>query len=355
MKFFKVSIILGIFAMLLAFGCQKETQKIDSTKEELVSASRTNLTSEQINGARQAFAKTLLEAMRNEPILVEFIHSRIQQMDETDYELLYIAEKDNIVRDGLKLSEILALYASDDISTTFGVDFFTNIIETCPLLAISMPDLYEIPISSWTVEVIPDIAAVDADNTNNFILYEEDGTITEKNISEEGDLKDYLNGPTLSIWDAEAYYLVNSEGITNFGISIYESMPRGGDPESGDCDDCIYFLDDAMIALYEYEISGELYALFEHNELLELFYDCLDEHSCNGNTGGSGSGDPCESECERDCEEQDEHLVRFKINGWGVFKNIRNQNWENRYVFHGNIIAARDYADGEAVPYNPSA
>lgn len=336
--YFVAFILLGVTA------CKKE----NIVEETTIPFELKPRDSKSINEVRILFAQTLSKAMQDEN-LRRFIHEKMQQVYHSDYEMIYLAEKNTIVYDDKKFSEILKSYADPEILKNHGEDFFNTLTDISPLLAINMPDLDAFNATTWNVNYVPDVAAVMEGTPSSFRLFSSRGD-SGVNFRNEGA---ELENPTLSVWDAETYYLLSADGMTYDGPHIGNYMPRivgapegpggPGDPNGGECD---YLLEQALNAMTAYEVTGQYFYLVEHNTLLEMYIDCL---GLGG--GGGGDPDPCTEPCERDCETLDETLVEFKINGWQVFTNIRNQLFENKYVFHGDVLAATRNSFGAVVPH----
>ncbi len=337
--YFIAFILLGLSA------CKKES----ITEENAAPFELKAKDPKSINEVRILFAQTLSKALQDEK-LRQFIHEKMQKVYHSDYEMIYLAEKNTIVYDNKKFSEILKSFADPEILKNHGEDFFNTLTDISPLLAINMPDLDAFNATTWNVNYIPDVAAVMEGTPSSFRLFSgnDDSGVNFRNEDTE------LEDPTLSVWDAESYYLIQADGMTYEGPHVREYMPRivagpdgpggPGDPPPGD--DCGMLLQMALSALDTYEVTGQTFYLIQHNVLLEMYIDCL------GLGGGNGDPDPCTEPCERDCEVIDETLKEFKINGWQVFTNIRNQLFENKYVFHGDVLAATRNSLGTITPHS---
>lgn len=336
--------ILIMFALIFTIGsCNKDS--FSGKSEDQIGLRTSMPTNAEVYEIRKDFAQTFYKAMASEAGLRSFIYQKCQIADTSGYELVYISLKDKTVSRGLKFSEILTLYADPRILRKYGNDFFSTLTNLTPLLTISFPDLENIQLSTWNSTITPSLVAVSTLNDRAFTMYNVNNLNgNEIILSDLQTEEDVINSPVLVIHDAENHYLVNDEGITHQGVDIEDYMPQvPNDPRDpgnpGDPRDCwLYFLD-AQTALENYIISGQSFYLVEHNILIDFYIDCLD---LNG--GGDPPPNPCPEPCERDCEEIDEHLVDFKINGWGVYSNIHNQLFETKYVFHAAIlIAFRDW------------
>ena len=283
---------------------------------------------DDINSVRLAFAKTLSRAIED-PDLRKYVHAQMQKRFTSDYEMVYIAEKNKVIYGGKTLAQILTSYAEEEVFLKHGKDFFNKVTDTDPLLAITMPELEKWDPSKWDVNFVPNVAAVleqSPNNTKQYTIFNRRNTLGTEFRNEEPD------EPTLGVWDAESTYLVDEDGFTPGGSDIDGSMPSA--PFTVNCDDI--YLQAITTALDAYEVSGNRFYLLQHNALIKLYNDCINANSTNG--GGTGAG--CTLPCARDCETLDEGLVDFKINGWGVFTNIRNQLFETKYVFHGDLAGA---------------
>jgi hypothetical protein len=325
---FKLESLIFVLCLLVV-SCQKDAS-IPSFQNGKSKKSYKASTHEQVNDARVAFAKVLAVAMQDDD-LRKYIHARMLKRFTSTYELVYLAEKDKIIHDGKKLSEILTSYADEAFLAKYGRDFFTKVTDIDPLLAISMPELESFTPATWNVNYIPDVAAIlELDNKGSFkhIFFDRNG---EKiMISRNGEPTD----PTITVWDAETTYLVDSNGDMPNGANLDDFMPLSPPPVPGE--ECNPIIESALLSLDRFFISGDVYYLGEHDYFLLLYNQCMARASGN-------NGPPlCSEQCDRDCptETQDEELIDFKINGWGVFENIRNQWGETRYVFHADFSGA---------------
>ena len=315
---------LAVIASIFVVGCQKDVTLPNKTS--VGKSAKYKISSpDDINNVRLAFAKTLSRAIED-PDLRKYVHAQMQKRFTSDYELIYIVEKNKVIYGGKTLAQILASYAEEEVFTTYGKDFFNKVTDTDPLLAITMPELEKWDPSKWDVNFIPNVAAVLEQSPNNTKQY----TIFNRRNTGGADFRnEEPDDPTLGVWDAEGAYLVDEDGFTPGGSDINGSMPSP--PFTVDCDD-IYL--QAISALNAYDVGGGEYYLMQHNTLIGLYNDCING---SGPSGG-GTGTSCTQPCARDCETIDEELVDFKINGWGVFTNIRNQIFETKYVFHGDLV-----------------
>ncbi len=322
----------AIFVLLLALACEKDAVNDEraSTSEEMVAfRSFEDLTPNDeasVNEVRTVLARTLAKALQNNQVRA-YIHQKMSWAYASNYEMIYIAEKDSLVNGTARFADVLKAVANPQIINQYGQDFFDRITEISPLIAISIPDWDSFNGGNWDVSTIPNVTAVLESNEGyDLKMFDAAGNTVpiEYDIHEDG-----LTVPSLGVWDAEGYYLITANGTFLSGISIDEVFPQF-------LDECSELLEAAITALQNYYNTGLEFYLVSHENLLSIYNHCM---GLDDDDGG-GNGDPCEEDCERDCEDLDEHLVDFKINGWGVFKNIRNQPFENKYVFHGVWLAA---------------
>ncbi len=328
-------VCLAFVAITVLFGaCQKDTGS--QNNPSTVTSKYKKSTPEEINDVRNAFAKTLSRAIYDAK-LRKYVHERMRERLQTDYEMVYIAEKNKVIYDGKTLAQILTSYAEKEVLAKYGNDFFDKVTDMSPLLSITMPELEKWDAMKWDVNYVPKVAAVlenTANNSKSFTIYGGSNSTTPTLRNE-----DELQDPTLGVWDAESTYLVDEDGYTTEGIEINDFMPV---VEGRDCESIFQRAQDALNL---YTVNGIPFYLTRHNVLIAQYEICLG----GGNTGGGGN--PCTLPCERDCETLDETLVSFKINGWSVFTNIRNQLFETRYVFHGDIMNATRNTFGIVSPF----
>jgi hypothetical protein len=246
------------------------------------------------------------------------MHEKMVYRLNSHYEMLFIAEKNNVIYDGLTLSQIIASYSEK------GEEFVDNISNIDPMLAISMPELEEWNASTWDSDLIPDVAAI-TEGDKNAYLFGEGKEMFEQDV--------YSNPAkhTLTVWSAEAVYLINGEGFNVKGSHIDDFMPSK--PET-----CTSPYLEKCTEKNKYMVNNQGYYLIGHDEMLSAYISCIESSVPNGEGNGSPE-DPCD--CPRDCEKEDETLIEFKINGWGVFKNIKNQFGETKFVFHGDWVAGK--------------
>jgi len=334
----------AIFVLLLALACEKDAvyDERASTPEEMVAfRSFEDLTPNDeasVNEVRTVLARTLAKALQNNQVRA-YIHQKMSWTHASNYEMIYIAEKDSLVNGTARFADVLKAVANPQIINQYGQDFFDRITEISPLIAISIPDWDSFNGGNWDVSTIPNVTAVLESNEGyDLKMFDAAGNTVpiEYDIHEDG-----LTVPSLGVWDAEGYYLITANGTFLSGISIDEVFPQF-------LDECSELYEAAITALQNYYTTGLEFYLVSHENLLSIYNHCM---GLDDDDGG-GNGDPCEEDCERDCEDLDEHLVDFKINGWGVFKNIRNQPFENKYVFHADILGARLNSLGLISPVN---
>lgn len=332
--------IFYIFALALLglAGCQKDKIVVEEKQWKMNDP-------QSVNEVRVIFAQTLAKAMSNEP-LRRYVHEKMLQAYNTDYEMVYIAEKNKVIYDGKTMADILKSYADPEVLEKHGENFFMKLTDISPLLSITMPDLSRHNATTWNNSVVPQVAAVLEGASYSYRIFkgseEKEIQINFRNdIDDEYDYyedDDLFDGPTLGVWEAEIHYLVKTDGMTTWGKHVDDYMPENGTPKSL----CAPLLEQALAALGAYEVNGQQFHLIEHRQLLQLYLDCI---GAGGNSGGGNP--PCAEECERDCETEREHLENFRINGWRVFQNIRNQFFENWYVFHGDVVGAQRNSLGQ--------
>ena len=180
----------------------------------------------------------------------------MQLVYNTDYEMVYLAEKSKVIYDGKTLADILTMYADPKVLEANGDDFFMTLTDITPLLAISMPELLKINATLWDVNIIPKVAAVLDVSSNSYILYSRGDTEVgfrddEYDYYEDDD--DYFSDPTLAVWDAEGQYLVKEDGMTSWGKMVEDYMPGKEGEKSG----CLIYLQQALAEFEQYEVSGQ--------------------------------------------------------------------------------------------------
>ncbi len=161
-QFFKI--FLTIVATTIGMvSCQKDILPEQKQAKKNGNYVKNN---DAINEVRIVFAKTLAVAMRDDE-LRKYIHKKMQERYTSNYEMVYILEKDKIVYNGKKLSEILASTADPSVFETYGKDFFNSIVEIDPLIAIGMPELESFTPATWKVNYIPSVVAILEESPKN--------------------------------------------------------------------------------------------------------------------------------------------------------------------------------------------
>jgi hypothetical protein len=331
----KLVFYLITFLVLSMISCNK-SENIDKVTAPKFSTDRSS--SITIEESRFAFAKSLNAALLSDIAFRDYLKKNLHLVDSMNSEFIYLQYKDSLIHSNKSFSEILKENTSAADLNILGLDFFDNITQVDPLLALSMPDETGCDISAWQASsALPDVAAVLTDPNGGYFKF--------SGSQLNGELINLdPTSPIIAVWKAEAYYLINSNGMTIDGIDIKDILPsKLGVTDRGECN---LLMELARTALLEYEESGTYWYLVSHNQLIDLYNACL---VSEGNSSGATPMNP--GECERDFEVADEHLVRFRINGWGAFKTIDNQFWENKYVFHADVLAAREYSNGSAIPH----
>ncbi len=278
----------------------------------------------------------------------------MQEAYSTNYELVYIAEKNKVIYDGKTFADILKSFADASILERYGEDFFIALTDVSPLLSITMSEMSGIDINAWDVnQVIPIVPVLNEQNAK-WLLFK-NGQKQEQPLQFRNDYYDddypEFDEPVIGIWESEGHYLVRMDGMTSFGISIENYMP-GIEGQKSICLPTLQAELSALIPHTLLERNG--YYLIHHNTLVELYNNCLGLVLLEEDGGGGGGGTftpPCAAPCQRDCETLPEMLEHFKINGWGVFENIRNQIFENTYVFHGDVVDAVRNSFGQITPH----
>ena len=332
---FLVISVLALLSMIVV-SCIKDG---NFTGDQSGITYRSDTSAEEVYTIRKLFAQTLLKAMSQEPELRTYIYTKCRIADTSNYELIYLTMKDDVISNARTFGNILQNYAAADVLRLYGTDFFETLINKTPLLTISFPDLDNIRLSDWSPNSTPNVVAVSTIDLKSFTLFERNSnTANEYTLRDNQREEDIINTPVLVIYDSEIHYLVREDGVTFDGVDIGKYMPSGppidlrGDPIEPPFD-CWYYFVGAQAAYQVYIITGIRYYLVLHDDLLEAYYDCLDRGDNNGD-----DDPPCDEPCERDCEQNDEHVVRFKINGWNVWDKIHNQPFEKKYIFQGHVL-----------------
>ncbi len=344
-KFFIFGLtILIISAMVFVIiSCSKDS--FSNTTDEQLSMRDSRISKEQIYDIRKAFAKTLIIAMHDEPALRSFIKTKCIIADTSDYELVYLSLKDNIVTRGLTFSQLLANHAPEDVLRTFGGNFFNQLVNDVPLLTISFPDMENIHLSDWTTSIVPDVAAVSSINLKSFTLFSANNSTGNELTLSDGQMEeDLINRPVLFLFDAENHYLINYEGRTFEGIDVDSIMPRGGGDPPTSIHECWHYYLESQQAIESYILTQDgilqQYYLAEHNKLIQKYMECLNLFGVTVFTTD------LENPCQRDHEILDEQLVDFKLANKNVYETIKNQAGEKKFVFHGDIILVFRSLDG---------
>ncbi len=326
----KTNLLLVCLVVLLSsvvfWACQKEQQQVQPEIQTAKSNSSTNsITSrsgstDEIREVRRVFGKALARSLDNANFRA-FIHEKMLLGFNSDYELLYIAEKNTAIPNmNATLAEVLASNSNHDL------EYFNNIPDTDPYLTISMPEAELWDVRNWSAEFVPEVAML-VGQESECVMFNKNETQHQQDSKEDPAL------PVISIWNAETVYFVNNAGITVDGIPINELMPTTPSSNAN-----------AYNGLQNpsnmFNIAGEEFYKLKHNDLIAAY--------TAGNTVVSVSMPPNPCECIRDCVVADEILRRFKINGWGVYVNIKNQFNEKYFVFHGDFLGA--VKDGVVAP-----
>lgn len=318
---------------------------------------------------RQAFAETLLSSLQNEPALRNFVYNKIQKADTSNYELIYLAEKDEVISNGNTFADIMNSYASSQVVSQYGSNYFSNTItDDQPLLSISMSNFDGLDISNWKVDSIPDVVALSTTVDNQFTKYSIYNTAPQLfNVTQSTNPTSIITRYTLVVKNAEIYYLFNSSGVSIKGNNIAQYIPSSGQAikDAADRQNLINEINPANFT--SYTINNSTYYLINHNDLLQKFSNILGPNPYYGFVDLNCVHCPrppvdtvvirdCVKPCERDCEDEDEHLVKFKINGWGVYKTIDNQGpwgWFERYfVFRAQFLLGVNN-NGEPFGFSP--
>jgi len=329
--------------VFVIISCSKDS--FSNTTDEQLSMRDSRISKEQIYDIRKAFAKTLIIAMHDEPALRSFIKTKCIIADTSDYELVYLSLKDNIVTRGLTFSQILANHAPKDVFRIFGRNFFNQLVNDVPLLTISFPNMDNVHLSDWTTSTVPDVAAVSTVNLKSFTLFSANNSSGNELTLSDGQMEDDLiSRPVLFLFDAENHYLINYEGKTFDGIDVDSIMPRGGGDPPSSIHECWHYYLESQQAIESYILTQEgrlqQYYLAEHNKLIQKYMECLNLFDVTVFTTD------LENPCQRDHEIQDELLVDFKLSNKNVYEAIKNQAGEKKFIFHADIILVFRSPDG---------
>jgi len=105
-------------------------------------------TENQVNNARIAFSRTLARALNN-PDIRAFVRDKMFQADNSDYEMVYIAEKNTLIN-GQTFANALKSYAEPQVIAQFGENFFEEVVNISPLLTICMSDVGGAEANDWS-------------------------------------------------------------------------------------------------------------------------------------------------------------------------------------------------------------
>jgi hypothetical protein len=340
----KKQIFKGLFMItVLSVGmwaCKKDVDNTTNSATTDVTTEYKIKSPQEINEARIYFAKTLSKAIVNTEFR-EYIHEKMKLRYTTDYEFVWIAEKDKKLKSGKKVSAILAEYADEKLTNKYGSNFFNDVITIDPLIAISFPERETINIENWNVNTIPDAAAImDRGDISKgeFMIFDKTGNA--KLDSRNGE----PTAATLIVWEAESYYLIDKRGITTKGIHIREHMPKAPSILTGR-NDCDAILEQAYAAMDQYEMGGGSFYLTQHNQLLNQYNQCI------GAGTGSGNNPPtCTQPCQRDCIVNDEVMDWYKVNGWQGYQVFSGPFWETSYIFHCKATFLNVLPNGQFSP-----
>ena len=322
------------------WACKKDVDNTTDTTTTDVTTEYKVKSPQEINEARTHFAKTLSKAIVNTE-LREYIHEKMKLRYTTDYEFVWIAEKDKKLKSGKKVSAILSEYADKNLTDKYGNNFFDQVVNIDPLIAISFPERDLVNIDKWDVSTVPDVAAImDRRDISKGEFFVYDKTGSPKLDSRGGE----PTTATLLIWEAEGYYLIDKKGMTTKGVHIRECMPKAPSTLTGR-NDCDALLQSAYEAMDAYEMGGGRRFLTQHNSLLSQYNACI-------NAGSTGSNNPpsCTLPCERDCVVNDEIMDWYKVNGWQGYQTFSGPFWETSYIFHCKATFLNVLPNGQFSP-----
>lgn len=329
--------MMTVFIIILFDSCVKENNDLGISDVVHVRSSGDGCI-DSISTARFDFGNLLYKSLSTDAVFANYIKQKMELEYNSDYSFLYIKEKSKIVYSGKTVEDILI--ENSGIPAQQCNNLLNEILCTDPLLTISMSDLENLSVLYWTSN-IPAIAAIKECQESKYTLFDSNNP----NGSTEQVLDPTF--PTINIISSEIYYAIKNDGTTNKGLGIDEFMPQGSNITTIlDCSEFTALFD--INSPNYYPICGQNYVVIEHNELLEMYINCF---NLNGTLPPPSppSSPPCP--CDRDCEELDELLVDFKIKNWGVYKNCANKFWEVKFVFHGNVVGAKYYNNGMAIPH----
>lgn len=318
-KFLKLSVFILTLGLTVFVACKKEVTSLEQKNDNSFALVQTPVNNQdQIKEGRNAFAKSLAKAMINLDVR-SFIKERLVERynSSDDYEFLFIEEKNNLVGNtGKTFLQVIA----DNADKEYDLKYFDELPNRDPLLSITMSEHDNYNVTDWTSpDFIPNVAA-QTDGMGEYYQYDFNGQETIQPTSTT------INEILVAIWSAEVTYLIDSNGNSVFGSHINDFMPSKPD----NCEPYLSLFNTAN----SYQLNGGNYHLLSHSALINAYYTC----PIPSQDPPIIPNDPCI--CPRNCEILDETLVDFKINGWQVFKNIDNQAFETRYVFHGDWVAA---------------
>jgi hypothetical protein len=338
----KKQIFKGLFMItVLSVGmwaCKKEVDNTTNTTTTDVTKEYKIKSPQEINEARIYFAKTLSKAIVNTE-LREYIHEKMKLRYTSQYEFVWIVEKDKKLKSGKTISSILSEYMDKTVIGKYGKNFFNDVVTIDPLIAISYPEREKVNIEKWNINEVPDVVSVmdmrDASKGEYFTFDSKGDEILAPRGNEP-------ENPTLVVWEAERHYLINKNGMTTKGVHIRDFMPKVYQNGLSGRNDCDNIWSQAIQALNVYDTGGDYFYLVEHNRLLEEYYNCVNANNSNNNNNNN-NGSTTNSQvpgCPRDNEFKDEQLAAFKINGYSVWDNIDGGFWETTFIFHADISVA---------------
>lgn len=327
----KFASLILLLVMILFSACEKERFGQNQTMSFTQLKQRMSK-----DEAHSIFSQTLAQALQDEALRTYF-HQQMNQVYESDFEWIFMAQKDDLVDGKRTVLETMQAYLTDETVDRYGEDLLQLLPEVSPLLAVSMPEWEGFDATTWSSNQLPGVVAVRELSSNEYEYKKFDYTGKDRILSDHEVLnpREHL----LSVWDAEAYYLIGQDGITYQGKHIDLYMPS-----TGEAHECFKDIQTSLNAFPNFLINTRRYTLVEHNQLLQLYVRCL------GLANDDAVISPRGGMCDRDMETLDERLAQFRINNWGVFTNIRNQAFENKYVFHGDVIYALLSASNSALP-----
>ncbi len=313
------------------WACKKDVDNTTNTTTTDVTTEYKVKSPQEINEARIYFAKTLAKAIANVE-LREYIHEKMKLRYTSQYEFVWIAEKDKKLKSGKTISSILSEYMDKTVIDKYGKNFFNDVVTIDPLIAISYPEREKVNIEKWNINEVPNVVSVM--NTRDlskgeYFIFDSKG---DEKLAPRGNEPE---NPTLVVWEAERHYLINKKGMTTKGVHIRDFMPKVYQNGLSGRNDCDNIWSQAIQFLNVYDTGGDYFYLAEHNRLLNEYYGCVNANN-NSNNNGPTTNTQVPS-CPRDNEFKDEELAAFKINGYSVWDNIDAGFWETTFIFHGDI------------------